>query len=210
MKRYFQLKSNNLSNHNIMDHYEMLFSHIRRFTNLSTSKEESLRGKLKYRKIARKGFLLQEFHNCNAYYFVLSGCLRFYRNTNNGFEQILQFGIPGWWLSDFQSFENLTPSEYNIQAVQDSEILILHRADFDELFNSIPELNVYFRLMMQRAYTASLKKIELILCESAEERYSQFIRSFPGFVQSVPQYMLASFLGFTPQFLSILRAKKDL
>ncbi|SDL37631.1 Crp/Fnr family transcriptional regulator [Pedobacter antarcticus] len=193
-----------------MNEHEMLFSHIRRFTTLSADKEELLSTRLKYKKIGRKDYLLQEFQICNAYYFVLSGCLRYYRNTNNGFEQILQFGIQGWWLSDFHSFENQKPSEYNIQAVHDTEILILYRSDYEELFDSVPELNSYFRLMMQRAYSASLKKIELLLCESAEERYLRFTRSFPEFVQTVPQYMLASFLGFTPQFLSMLRGKKDI
>lgn len=193
-----------------MKQHETLFDHIRRFTSLSADAEQLLSSKLKYQKFHRKGFLLKEYQICNAYYFVLSGCLRFYRNTNSGFEQILQFGIPGWWLSDYQSFETQKASEYNIQAVQDTEVLMLRRSDYQEIFNAVPELNSYFRLMIQRAYTASLKKIELILCESAEERFLQFTTDYPDFVQGIPQYMLASFLGFTPQFLSMLRAKKGI
>lgn len=193
-----------------MNHHEALFNHIRRFTPLSADQAQVLTSAIKYKKIDRKDFLLQEHHVCTAYYFVLTGCLRYYRNTKNGVEQILQFAIPGWWLSDFQSFETQKPSEYTIQAVQDCELLVLHRSDYEAVFNAAPAFNTYFRLMMQKAYTASLKKIELLLCESAEERYSQFVADFPGFVQIVPQYMLASFLGFTPQFLSMLRAKKDL
>lgn len=193
-----------------MNPHELLFNHIKRFTTLSPDQEQLLLSKLKYRKVNRKDFLLKEYEVCSCYYFVTKGCLRFYRNTENGFEQILQFAIPGWWLSDFQSFETQKPSEYFIQAVQNTEMLILHRSDYQELFSEVPELNTYFRLMMQKAYTASLKKMELILCESAEERYLQFINSFPDFVQIVPQHMLASFLGFTPQFMSMLRAKKEL
>lgn len=193
-----------------MNPYELLFNHIKRFTTLNKDQEQLLLSKLKYRKVSRKDFLLKEYEVCSNYYFVTKGCLRFYRNTENGFEQVLQFAIPGWWLSDFQSFETQKPSEYFIQAVQNTEMLILHRSDYQELFTEVPVLNTYFRLMMQKAYTASLKKMELILCESAEERYLQFINSFPDFVQIVPQYMLASFLGFTPQFMSMLRAKKEL
>lgn len=193
-----------------MNPHELLFSHIKRFTTLSPDQKKLLISKLKYRKVSRKDVLLKEYEVCSNYYFVTKGCLRFYRNTENGFEQILQFAIPGWWLSDFQSFETQKPSEYFIQAVQNTEMLILHRSDYQELFTEVPVLNTYFRLMMQKAYTASLKKMELILCESAEERYLQFINSFPDFVQIVPQYMLASFLGFTPQFMSMLRAKKEL
>ncbi len=193
-----------------MNPHELLFSHIKRFTTLNEDQEQLLLSKLKYRKVSRKDFLLKEYEVCSSYYFVTKGCLRFYRNTENGFEQVLQFAIPGWWLSDFQSFETQKPSEYFIQAVQNTEMLILHRSDYQELFTEVPALNTYFRLMMQKAYTASLKKMELILCESAEERYLQFINSFPDFVQIVPQYMLASFLGFSPQFMSMLRAKKEL
>ena len=193
-----------------MNRHEALLNHIRKFTRLDAEQEQVLTSRIEYRKIDRKEFLLQEQQVCTAYYFVLTGCLRFYRNTDAGLEQILQFAIPGWWLSDFQSFEMQKPSEYYIQAVHDTEVLILHRADYEPLFNAVPALNIYFRLLMQKAYTASLRKMEIILGASAEERYLDFVRSFPDFVQSVPQYMLASYLGFTPQFLSMLRAKKNL
>lgn len=193
-----------------MNRHEQLLNHMRRFTTLIDTDEQLLTAKIKYVKLDRKEFLLHEFQVCTAYYFVLSGCLRLYRNTDSGYEQILQFGIPGWWLSDFHSFENKMPSEYSIQAVHKTEILVLYKSDFDELFSNIPALNSYFRYMMQRAYTASLKRIELMLCDSAETRYTRFIGTFPDFVQGIPQYMLASFLGFTPQFLSKLRARKNI
>jgi CRP-like cAMP-binding protein len=188
--------------------HEQLLKHIKKFRTLTDEHEQLLTLKMRYKLIDKKEFLLQEGQVCTNYYFVLSGCLRFYKIVNTGFEQILQFGIPGWWLSDYQSIDNQKPSGYYIQAVEKTEVLILTKHDADELFNSIPGFNSYFRLMMQKAYAASLKKIELMLCESAEDRYLQFTTSFPDFVQLVPQYMLASFLGFTPQFLSGLRAKK--
>src|ERR1700761_820383 len=124
-----------------MNPHEELFKHIRRFTNLAPEKEELLISKLKYRKINHKDFLLREFQVCDGYYFVLTGCLRFYRNTESGFEQILQFAIPNWWLSDYRSFETLQVSEYNIQAVHDTGFLTLLRPDYEELFNTVPELN---------------------------------------------------------------------
>ena len=188
--------------------YDQLLRHINKFSPLTYEQEQFLASKMRYKLINKKDFLLQEGQVCTNYYFVLSGCLRFYKILNTGFEQILQFGIPGWWLSDYQSINNQSPSDYYIQAVEKTEVLILTKNDADELFNNIPAFNSYFRLMMQKAYAASLRKIELMLCESAEDRYVQFTTSFPDFVQLIPQYMLASFLGFTPQFLSGLRAKK--
>jgi len=188
--------------------HKTLSEHVSRHIQLNPNEEQVLHSTLKSLQLKPKEYLLKEYEICNAYYFVLSGCLRFYRNTENGTEQILQFGIKGWWISDYQSFENQMPSEYNIQAIEQTEVLVLERKDYKQLFNEVPLLNNYFRIMMQKAYTASLKKIELILCQSAEERYVQFNKAFPDFVQRIPQYMLASFLGFTPQFLSMLRSKK--
>jgi len=192
----------------VMNHHDQLLKHISKFSALTNEDELLLTSKFRYKLVEKKDFLLQEGQVCNHYYFVLTGCLRFYKIINTGFEQILQFGIPNWWMSDYLSINNQRPSGYYIQAVEKTEVLVLTRYDADELFNEILAFNSYFRLMMQKAYTASLKKIELMLCESAEDRYLQFTTGFPEFVQLIPQYMLASFLGFTPQFLSGLRSKK--
>lgn len=189
--------------------YEILFEHISNHTSISDPEKEILKNYLKYKEVQRKEFLLSEFEVCDCYYFVLSGCIRLYRNTDNGTEQILQFALENWWISDYQSFETKQPSAYNLQAIENTKVLIIKRRDYDFLFHSVPCLNIYFRLMMQKAYSASLKKMEIILGQSAEERYHQFSNNFPEFVQRIPQYMLASFLGFTPQFLSMIRAKKE-
>jgi CRP-like cAMP-binding protein len=189
--------------------YEILFEHISNYTSISDPEKEILINHLKYKEVQLKEFLLSEFEVCDCYYFVLSGCIRLYRNTDNGTEQILQFALEKWWISDYQSFETKQPSEYNLQAIENTKVLIIKRQDYDSLFHSVPGLNIYFRLMMQKAYSASLKKMEIILCQSAEERYHEFSTNFPEFVQRIPQYMLASFLGFTPQFLSMIRAKKE-
>ncbi|HEY6901210.1 MAG TPA: Crp/Fnr family transcriptional regulator [Puia sp.] len=187
--------------------YEPLFTHIARYVRLEESEREILISTLIHKKVPKKELLLKQGQICPGNFFVLSGCLRLYSITKNGTEQILQFAIPGWWLSDYQSFENNIPSEYYIQAVENSELAIIPRSARNELFQKIPLLNNYFRILMQRAYAASLKKMEIILSTTAEERYTQFINDFPEFAQRVPQYMLASFLGFTPEFLSMLRAK---
>ena len=187
--------------------FDMLLDHLARFVRINETEREILLGKLQYKKVSKKEFLLKQGQICSGNFFVLSGCIRLYSITDNGTEQILQFAIPGWWISDYHSFQNNIPSTYNIQAVEDSEIAVITRTDSDELFQQIPVLNSYFRLLMQRAYTAALRKMELLLVTSAEERYFQFVKNYPDFVQRVPQYMLASFLGFTPEFLSMLRAK---
>lgn len=188
--------------------YESLLKHLDKHVKLNREEQQMLFNVLQYKKVRKKDFLLKEGQTCMSNYFVLSGCFRLYLITDTGSEQILQFGIPNWWICDYQSLENKAPSDYYIQAVENSEVAILDRSIQQELFNKIPLLDRYFRLMVQRAYTASLKRIQYIFCQSAEERYWQFSNSFPEFIQQVPQYMLASFLGFTPEFLSTIRAKK--
>jgi CRP-like cAMP-binding protein len=187
--------------------FDPLFNHLARFVRLSEQEHELLLTRLRFKKVSKKEYLLKQGQVCSEYIFVLTGCLRLYSITPAGTEQVLQFGIEGWWISDYHSFQNNIPSEYNIQAVEDSEIAIISRSGIEELFQKVPLLNNYFRIIMQRAYTAALKKMELLLVVSAEERYRNFVKNFPEFVQRIPQYMLASFLGFTPEFLSMLRAK---
>lgn len=111
-------------------------------------------------------------------------------------------------MSDLGSFENTQPSSYYIQAVENSEIVSISKPKLEELFEKVPTLERYFRIVQQRAFIASQKRIEYIYSMSDEERYRHFNALFPDFIQRIPQYMLASYLGFTPQFMSKIRAKK--
>ena len=188
--------------------YKNLTDHIRKYVALSEAEEEVLLSYLHYRELKKKEKILHEGQVCESNYFILRGCLRLYVITDKGTEQIIQFGIDNWWISDYNSFDRQVPSGCNIQAIEHSGVAMIHKRDQQVLFSKIPQLEAYFRVVFQRAYAASLMRIQYIFCLSGEERYYQFNRHFPEFVQRVPQYMLASFLGFTPEFLSKTRAKK--
>lgn len=192
----------------IPESFEKLFDHFAKYISLTKNEQLTVAGHFHEKKIAKKEFLLKEGEVCLAHCFVLSGCFRLFLITENGAEQIMQFAISGWWLSDFYSFDNQIPSGYYIQAIEDSKVAIISKPGYDALFERVPQMNRYFRKMMQIGYTTSLKKMEIMICQSAEERYHDFNNAFPDFVQRIPQYMLASFLGFTPGFLSMLRAKR--
>jgi CRP-like cAMP-binding protein len=107
------------------------------------------------------------------------------------------------------SLDRQKPSEFSIQAVEPSAIAVLDKSVQDELFARLPQLERYFRLVLQRAYAAAIMRVKYIFTESGEERFRNFNNSFPEFIQRIPQYMLASYLGFTPEFLSKIRAKKN-
>ncbi len=156
----------------------------------------------------KKEYLFKEGQICPANYFVAKGCYRLYFINDKGVENIVQFAIENWWIADYMSLEKQIPSPFSLQSLESGELLVLEKQVQEELLEKVPKLERYFRIVAQRANGASQIRIKYISELSGEERYFQFAESFPEFVQRIPQYMLASYLGFTPEFLSKLRAKK--
>jgi len=185
-----------------------LIEHIQNYIYLTPEEIEILSNEVSIQTISRKAFLLKEGEVCEANYFVLKGCLRLYSVDDDLKEQTVQFAIEHWWISDYLSLENSILSSLYIQATEETIIAVLPRAAQDELFERLPQLERYFRIIYQRAYAASIWRIHHIFSKTGEERYFQFVKMFPNFVQRIPQYMLASFLGVTPEFISTIRAKK--
>ena len=186
-----------------------LIDHIKRFVTLTTDEEHLLPEYIQHKEIKNKEYLLQTGQVCKANHFVLKGCFRMYSQTDNGTEQIVQFGIDNWWVADYNSYDQQKPSIFNIQALEEGHVAVLERQVQEALLSKVPKLERYFRLVLQRAYAATLMRVHFIYSQSGEERYRHFNSLFPGFVQRIPQYMLASYLGFTPEFLSKIRAKKQ-
>ncbi|GAB3555580.1 Crp/Fnr family transcriptional regulator [Spirosoma fluminis] len=155
----------------------------------------------------KKQNLLTEGTICRSNYFVVQGCLRMFFVNEKGVEQTVQFALERWWLADYTSFSAQSPSGFYIQAVEPSEILSLTHSAQEELLQAYPQLERYFRLVHQRAHAAAQFRIRILYGYSREALYHQFVRRYPEFVQRIPQYLLASFLGFTPEYLSELRGR---
>jgi CRP-like cAMP-binding protein len=155
----------------------------------------------------KKDFLSKEGQVCRSIYFVEKGCLRMYFINNRGAEQITQFAIENWLISDFFSFTDNKASAYYIQAVENSAVFAIDMLSFELLLKEMPQMERYFRIMMQRALAASQLRNKYLYELSKEEFYINFCTSFPEFVQRVPQYMIASYLGLTPEYVSELRKK---
>ncbi len=141
--------------------------------------------------------------------FVAKGCVRMFFVNEKGAEQTVQFAIENWWISDYMSYSSQKRSEYTIQAVEASEVLAIDLASQEKLLKEFPVMERYFRLMHQRALAASQHRIKVIYGSSREQLYRDFAKRYPEFVQRVPQYLLASFLGFTPEYLSEIRKKRS-
>ncbi|WP_029282288.1 Crp/Fnr family transcriptional regulator [Pedobacter sp. R20-19] len=188
--------------------YSQLYNHIKKFVSLSSGEEEILAALLKTVSVNKKAFLLEQGQMCKANYFVVKGCIRLYFIDIKGAEQTTQFAIENWWLSDLTSFLFQKPSEFFIQAAETTEVIAIAHHHYEEMFTQLPKLERYFRLVLQKSHQAAQMRIRYLYSMTAEERYHHFNASFPEFVQRIPQYMLASYLGFTPEFLSKIRAKR--
>lgn len=127
--------------------------------------------------------------------------------NEKGIDQVTYFALENWWLSDYMSLLMHSPSQFYIQAVENSEIVFLEQHKQEELFRRLPQLERYFRIVMQRANAASQMRVKYFHDYSKEENYLAFTTQFPSFAQRIPQYMLASYLGITPEYLSELRKK---
>ncbi|WP_231460565.1 Crp/Fnr family transcriptional regulator [Pedobacter sp. Leaf132] len=187
--------------------YSPLLNHINKFIDLSNVEKETLTSLLKPITIKKKAFLLEEGQVCKANYFVVKGCLRLYFIDIKGAEQTTQFAIENWWITDLTSFLFQKSSEFYIQSAENTEVIAIEHRDYDLLFSKLPKMERYFRLILQKNHQASQMRIKFLYSQTAEERYHHFNKLFPEFVQRIPQYMLASYLGFTPEFLSKIRAK---
>ncbi|MDR7212666.1 Crp/Fnr family transcriptional regulator [Flavobacterium piscis] len=188
--------------------YSVLIDHIQKFVNLEPSEIAILESSLEITKIKKKEYVLQEGQVCNNMYFVIKGCFRQYIINNKGTEQTLQFGIESWWITDYLSFYNNSASNFYIQAVEKSEIIVIEKSLLESLLIQIPKLERYFRIVSQKTFGAAQMRIKFLFTMSAEERYNHFKNQNPEFVQRVPQYMLASYLDFSAEFMSKIRAGK--
>ena len=188
--------------------YTGLITHIRHYVELSGQDVAIIERYAEPIELKRREFLVTEGQVCRCNYFVEKGCLRMFYINGKMVEQTTQFALETWWLSDYFSFAKQTPSPYGIQAVEKSVVVAIDYQRQTELFAEVPQMESYFRIMMQRALAASQLRVKLIYEFSKEEMYTHFVTSYPQFFQRVPQYMIASYLGLTPEYLSELRKRR--
>jgi CRP-like cAMP-binding protein len=182
--------------------------HILKFVPLSDADFRAVSTYFRQTTVAKKETLLTEGQLCQQQYFVLRGCLRLFFINKKGVEQTTQFAIENWWLTDVMAFERRALSQFSIQAVEQSDILCIDNTSQERMLQQFPQMERYFRYVYQRAFAASQFRVKYIFDLSKEDFYHQFLDSHPGFAQRIPQYLLASFLGFTPEYLSELRSKR--
>lgn len=187
--------------------YELFFRHFNSKVQLKQEEEELIKTYLTPKKLRKKQYLLQEGDVCKYIAFVEKGVLREYTIAENGSESIIQFALEGWTIADLYSFISGEPATYHIDAVEDSELVLISKSAHDALLQKLPKYETYTRLQITGAYLALQRRLSGIISLTVEERYTEFTRLYPNIVQSVPQHMIASYMGLTPETLSRVRKK---
>src|SRR4249920_3155219 len=184
-----------------------LFHYINKYTDLTSEEQSILSARFKIRKYLKGQFVVQNGDICRYENFVLSGCLKTFYIDNEGYEHIVMFAIENWWTSDLGSFITQAPADLNVQCLEDSELIQISYNDLQQLYIEIPKLERFFRIIVQKAFVAAQKRIVNNLSLPAMERYLRFREQYPSIEQRVPQYMVASYLGITKEFLSKIRTQ---
>jgi CRP-like cAMP-binding protein len=187
--------------------FDLYFKKFNEKVPLTGEEEELIKGFLTTKKLRKKQYLLQEGDICKSIAFVEKGALREYTLDENGNEHIVQFALEGWIISDLYSFLTGEPATYNIDALEDSELVLITKSSYEELLKKVPKYETYTRLNITGAYIAMQKRLTSTISASSEERYSAFNAIYPDIVQRVPQHMIASYMGLTPETLSRIRRK---
>jgi CRP/FNR family transcriptional regulator, anaerobic regulatory protein len=187
--------------------FQQLIRHMQKFIALTDSESSLLPPYLKVVNVGKKEHLMETWQPCKYHYFVVSGCLRMYFFNQKGDEQTIQFAIEDWWMTDHSAFNNGSESLFCIQAVEPSTVLALHCESQDLLFERFPGAERYFRLIYQRAFAAAQHRMKVHFDNSGEDTYLMFKKRYPAFADRVPQNMLASFLGISPEYLSVVKKR---
>jgi CRP-like cAMP-binding protein len=187
---------------------DLLLQHISRHIQLDQTETDFFISLLQTKKLKRKDYLLKAGDVCKTENFIVKGCVRTYTVDENGLEHIVMFGVEDWWVGDLYSFLTQQPASYFIDALEDTELLQITKANLDKLYARVPKFERFFRLILQNAFIAQQQRINQNLSFTAEQRYLDFIKKYPQLEQRISQKQISAYLGITPVFLSMLRRKR--
>jgi len=186
--------------------FENFAQYLKKNASLTDNEIEQFRAKTITKKLRKRQYLLQEGDICHYNSFVAKGCMRLYRVGDNGAEHILRFAVENWWIADYESYNSGEPAKNNVDALEDSELILIRKSDLDDLVKAIPNFQRFKERLDARSFDASQNRILSNISDTAEKRYENFIKKYPDFFNRVPLHMIASYLGLTRETLSRIRS----
>lgn len=187
--------------------FENILNNVSKCISLTEEEKSIFTSFFEIKKFPKKTTLLREGEICQFEGYIQKGCVRTYYLDENGHDVVLSFGIEDWWVSDISSFQEQKPSQFFIETLEETEIYMLNLERKEKILSVIPKLERVFRLLVQRNLAALQNRFVHTVAQSAAERYLEFIKLYPSIPLRVPQYYIASYLGVSPEFVSIIRKR---
>ena len=186
---------------------DRFLNYISNYINLNKDELELLGAKVVERTYLKNQYIVQQGDICRSANFIISGCTKTFYMDDEGQEHIVMFSIEDWWTSDLGSFITQTPADFNVQCLEPTKLIQFTYENLEELYDEVPQIERLFRKIIERAYVASQKRIIRNFSLGAKKRYKLFRSKYPEIDQRVPQYMIASYLGITKEFLSKIKSQ---
>lgn len=191
-----------------MDNFLKIKQHVAKYIHLTEDEEKYFVSLLRIVNVRKKQFIVQPEFTCKHRTYVVKGAMRAYLIDDRGHDHTIQFAIEDWWISDFSSYINQEPATLFVEALEGTEIIQIEYSSESLLLERIPKFEKYLRIITQRSFAFLQKRMLSNLSKSAEQRYEEFLEKYPSIVNRVPQYALASYLGFSTEFLSKIRNRR--
>lgn len=185
--------------------FEIFKRYLQEKIDLTDAQFDLIRSKSKERKIAKREFYLREGEISRHNTFVVKGLLRLFRIDEKGNEHIMRFAPENWWISDRESYNTGEPSKFMIDALEKSEVLIWTKEDSDFVYGEIPAFRTFGEGLFVESFIAYHNRIYNSISSTAEEKYENFVKTYPDIFNRVPLHMVASYLGVTRETLSRVR-----
>lgn len=186
--------------------YSPLIMNILQLVDLDEQEIEFIESRLIVTKLRKKSFLLREGEVCRYKNYLVKGCVATYYIDEAGRERVSYFADRDHWSNDLHSYFTSSPATMFMQALEDSELLQLSKPDLDTIFSKVPKMERFFRIRYQNSLIVQQQRILQGQFETAEQKYLAFRKKFPDLEQRIPLKYIASYLGITQQFLSVLRS----
>ena len=185
----------------------LLKNHIEKKINQSLSEHDFDKfTKLVFEKsFEKRDLLVEEGGFCNYIYFIEQGACYSYLTDEKGEKHVIQFALEDYWISDLYSFFSGKNAIYSIEVLEHTKVLALNKDSFQKACDTIPAFDRFFRILLQNAYVTLQQRMAKTNSEEGENLYKEFSKIHPDFIQRIPQYLIASYLGVKPESLSRIR-----